>query len=85
VWAGDIAQAHEALAAVEKRMQVAVTTEMWDEYSALRKLQHRVINAFRDGDRDLSKKLRPTAEKRLRELKARFQATRVGAMGRVAG
>ena len=62
-----------------------MTTTMWEVYADLRKRQQRLIDAFRDGDRELAGKLRPGVEKRHGEVKAMFLSTNVGAMGRVAG
>lgn len=84
-FASAIDQARAKLAAMEKATERYATASMWASYAALRKTQTRILNAYREGDRELTGKLRPGMEKALKATKEIFETTHVGQMGRVAG
>ena len=84
-WAPQIAQAYDHLTEVEKDMRSCVTESMWNQYAQLRKTQQRIINAVKEGDREISGKLRPGMEKQLKAAKDMFLSTEVGSKGHIAG
>ena len=78
-------QAYDHLTEVEKDMRSCVTESMWNQYAQLRKTQQRIINAVKEGDREISGKLRPGMEKQLKAAKDMFLSTEVGSKGHIAG
>ncbi|KAH8064712.1 hypothetical protein SO694_00003734 [Aureococcus anophagefferens] len=84
-WHEDIAMAHGKLKEYESNMKLCVTDSMWKAYSDLRKVQQRIVNAYREEDREITGKLRPGMEKMLKDVQELFESTQVGAVGRMAG
>jgi len=80
-----IKEVHYKLEEMEKATERACTQSMWTAYSDLRKVQTRILNAYREGDRELTGKLRKGMEKQLKDCKELFETTEVGGRGRIAG
>ncbi|KAH8063005.1 hypothetical protein JL722_2159 [Aureococcus anophagefferens] len=51
----------------------------------LNPVQQRIVNAYREEDREITGKLRPGMEKMLKDVQELFESTQVGAVGRMAG
>ena len=54
-------------------------------HSCAAQVQQRIVNAYREEDREITGKLRPGMEKMLKDVQELFESTQVGAVGRMAG